>query len=49
MPSEDMIFYHGTRADLMPGDLIAAGHGSNYQTGTSLSHVYFSALLEPAI
>jgi hypothetical protein len=26
----DTTYYHGTRADLMPGDLSAAGFSSNY-------------------
>jgi hypothetical protein len=42
-------FYHGTRADLQPGDLIAVGRRSNFGTGKPLSWVYFSATLEAAI
>jgi rifampin ADP-ribosylating transferase len=42
-------FYHGTRADLQSGDLIAVGHRSNFGTGKPLSWVYFSATLEAAI
>ena len=42
-------FYHGTRADLKVGDLIEAGHLSNYGNNLHLSHIYFSATLEPAI
>lgn len=41
-------FYHGTRAELPVGALIAPGHHSHY-AGRVLKHVYFSALLEPAI
>jgi hypothetical protein len=53
MPSTDSNnprrFYHGTRADLRPGDLIAVGYKSNFGTGKPLSWVYFSATLEAAI
>jgi rifampin ADP-ribosylating transferase len=42
-------FYHGTRADLRPGDLIAPGFGSNYGSGKQASWAYFSATLEAAI
>jgi hypothetical protein len=41
-------FYHGTRADLRPGDLIAVGHRSNFGTGKPLSWVYFTATLDAA-
>jgi rifampin ADP-ribosylating transferase len=42
-------YYHGTRADLQPGDLIAVGHRSNFGTGKPLSWVYFTATLDAAI
>lgn len=42
-------FYHGTRADLAPGDLIVVGHGSNFREGRPLSWVYFTATLDAAI
>ncbi len=41
-------FYHGTKADLLVGDTITTGHLSHFE-GRALKHVYFSALLEPAI
>jgi len=41
-------FYHGTKAALSIGDLIATGYRSHYEA-RALKHVYFSALLEPAI
>ena len=41
------IFYHGTKADLKVGDLLAPGHGSNF-VERELSHIYFSAMLEAA-
>jgi len=42
-------FYHGTRAALEPGDLIAAGYSSNYGTRKKASWVYMAATLEAAI
>jgi rifampin ADP-ribosylating transferase len=41
-------FYHGTRADLAPGDLLAPGFDSNHAE-RALSWIYFSAALESAI
>ena len=41
-------FYHGTRADLAPGDLLAPGHTSNY-ADRKLSWIYFSGTLDAAI
>ena len=42
-------FFHGTRIGFHPGDEIVPGHGSNYHDGRVSNHVYFSALLEPAV
>jgi hypothetical protein len=42
-------FFHGTRADLQPGDLIAVGHRSNFTEAEPLSWVYFAATLDAAI
>jgi len=42
-------YFHGTRADLKPGDLIAVGHASNFGSGKPLSWVYLSATLDAAI
>ena len=40
-------FYHGTRADLEPGDLIQLGYSSNY-TERKSPRVYFSETLDAA-
>ena len=40
-------FYHGTRADLQPGDLIQPGYSSNY-TERKSPWVYFSETLQAA-
>jgi rifampin ADP-ribosylating transferase len=42
-------FYHGTRAALRPGDLIAAGYSSNYGRRKKARWVYLSATMEAAI
>ncbi len=42
-------FFHGTRTVFTAGDELVPGHGSNYQTGRISNHVYFSALMEPAV
>lgn len=42
-------FYHGTRADLKPGDLIAAGYNSNYGARKPASWVYLTGTLDAAI
>lgn len=41
-------YFHGTRADLRPGDLIQPGYSSNY-TARRSPWVYFSATLDAAI
>ncbi len=48
-PDAGATFYHGTRADLAVGDLLAPGWTSNYDTDKPLSWIYFSAALESAI
>ncbi len=51
IPTDDTLpttFYHGTRADLKIGDLLAPGHASNYGDRKPLSWIYFSATLEAA-
>jgi hypothetical protein len=42
-------YYHGTRADLRPGALIAPGHASNYGARKQTNWVYFSGTLEAAV
>jgi len=53
MPSNDKTvpqqFYHGTRADLKTGDLIVAGHNSNYGARKQASWVYLTGTLDAAI
>lgn len=42
-------FFHGTRAELNPGDLIAVGYQSNFAEAGPLSWVYFTGTLDTAI
>lgn len=42
-------FYHGTKASLVIGDRLAAGHPSNFEEGRVSNHIYFSTRLEAAI
>lgn len=42
-------FFHGTKADLKPGDLIVVGHQSNFSEAEPLSWVYFAGTLDAAI
>jgi len=42
-------FFHGTRADMEPGDLIRVSYPSNFTEGEPLSWVYFTGTLDAAI
>ncbi|MGZ5382975.1 MAG: NAD(+)--rifampin ADP-ribosyltransferase [Acidimicrobiia bacterium] len=42
-------YYHGTRADLKPGDLIEPGYNSNYGSGKRANHVYLTATVDAAV
>jgi hypothetical protein len=44
---EGRIFYHGTRADMKPGDLLQGGYSSNYTERRS-PWIYFSETLHAA-
>ena len=48
-PMTIQIFYHGTRADLRPGDLIAAGYASNYGARKQAPWVYLTGTMDAAI
>ncbi len=41
-------FYHGTKADLQPGDLLQAGYRSNFGEGRRATFVYLTATLDAA-
>lgn len=42
-------FYHGTKADLKPGDSITPGYHSNYGKRKQAAYVYLTATLDAAI
>ncbi len=42
-------FFHGTKTEFVIGDELAPGHRSNYHDGRIANHVYFAALIEPAV
>jgi rifampin ADP-ribosylating transferase len=42
------VYLHGTKADLVPGDLLVPGRESNYETGRVMNYVYFTATLDAA-
>jgi hypothetical protein len=41
-------FYHGTKADLQPGDMIAPGYQSNFGKRKKAAFVYLTATLDAA-
>ncbi len=47
-PSDKGPFYHGTKADLPIGSLLTPGGNSNYKTGLTMNHIYFTALANGA-
>jgi rifampin ADP-ribosylating transferase len=42
-------FYHGTKADLKPGDLIGTGYKSNFGSRKTTVHVYLTGTLDAAV
>ncbi|HEY5889409.1 MAG TPA: NAD(+)--rifampin ADP-ribosyltransferase [Acidimicrobiia bacterium] len=45
----DERYYHGTTADLKPGDVIEPGYNSNYGSRRKANHVYFTATVDAAV
>jgi hypothetical protein len=41
-------FYHGTKADLKPGDLLGPGYSSNYGERRKANYIYLTATLDAA-
>ncbi|EJF09002.1 MULTISPECIES: NAD(+)--rifampin ADP-ribosyltransferase [Pontibacter] len=44
-----VLFYHGTKANLKPGDLIEPGFNSNYGKRKKAAYVYLTATMDAAI
>lgn len=45
---EDGIFLHGTKADLVAGELLVPGRESNFEEGRVMNYVYFTGTLDAA-
>jgi len=41
-------FFHGTKAQLQPGDLLRSGFTSNYDESVVMNHIYFTAIAKGA-
>lgn len=48
-PASQDRYYHGTRAQLKPGDLIEPGFTSNYGSRKKANHVYLTATVDAAV
>lgn len=48
MSDTEVIFYHGTKAELTLGEHLEAGFTSNFGSGRQAKYVYFSATLDAA-
>lgn len=44
-----LLFYHGTKAQLKPGDFIEAGFNTNYNNNKKAGFVYLTATLDAAV
>ena len=42
-------FYHGTKADLKPNDLLSPNHNTNYDESKKANYVYLTATMDAAI
>lgn len=42
-------FYHGTKADLKPGDMLKPGYSSNFGKREKANYVYMTATLDAAV
>lgn len=45
---DDGPFFHGTIADLRPGDCLTAGYRSNYRPDIVMNHIHFTARVDGA-
>ncbi len=42
-------FFHGTKSDLLPGDLLEPGRRSNFGAGLTANFVYLTATMDAAV
>lgn len=47
-PKDSGPFFHGTKADLQPGDLLEPGYSSNFGERRSANFIYLTATLDAA-
>ncbi|MDP9164991.1 MAG: NAD(+)--rifampin ADP-ribosyltransferase [Actinomycetota bacterium] len=47
-PLEAGPFFHGTVAEVGPGELLVSGRPSNYRPEVLMNHIYFTALVDGA-
>jgi rifampin ADP-ribosylating transferase len=47
-PADSGPFYHGTKADLLIGDMLTPGGISNYNSDVIMNHIYFTAIINGA-
>jgi rifampin ADP-ribosylating transferase len=47
-PLDEGPFFHGTIADVVPGEFLTAGRPSNYRPDIVMNHIYFTALVDGA-
>lgn len=45
---ESGAYLHGTKANLKVGDLLVAGHASNFEAGRTSNHIYMTKTLDAA-
>lgn len=45
---ESGAYLHGTKADLTVGDLLVAGHASNFEASRTSNHLYMTKTLDAA-
>jgi rifampin ADP-ribosylating transferase len=45
---EPGVYLHGTKADLVRGEVLVAGRESNFEVGREMNYVYFTATLDAA-
>ena len=43
------VYLHGTKADLVVGDLLVSGRQSNFEPGRVMNYIYFTATLDAAV
>jgi rifampin ADP-ribosylating transferase len=46
---DDGVYLHGTKADLLAGELLVPGRESNFEEGRVMNYVYFTATLDAAV